>query len=300
MLHKNPDSLTGAILHTVSYADIFDYPITIEEIHHYLIGWQTSFEDVQNEVSDMMNSNNNLASDGEYYFLKGHDDIVSSRQDKNAHAATLWRQARRYGYWISHLPFVRMVGVTGSLANNNVERNSDLDYLIVTEPGFLWLCRVMILALTRVTSLFGSSICPNYLLASNVLSLSERDLFTAQELARMVPVAGIRVYHEFRNQNSWTAEYLPNADDYPLTQHLNKPMIKPLQRLAEPVLRTAIGRKLEAWEMTRKITKLSAQVNGHTGIHFSADRCKGHFEDHGSRIMAAFQSKVEQIKVDPR
>ena len=245
---KNPDTLVEAILLTIFYADIFDYPITIAEIHRYLIGWHTSFDNVQNEVNDGLSAMNDIESEGEYYFLKGRREIVALRRNKNAYAASLWRTAWRYGYWISHLPFVRMVAVTGSLANNNAEQNADLDFLIVTEPGFLWLCRVMVLALNRLTSLFGSSICPNYMLASNALNLNENDLFTAQELARMVPIAGIGVYHELRRKNSWANEYLPNADGVPFKGHRYSGYFKPLQWLGEPILRTPIGRKLEAWE----------------------------------------------------
>ena len=202
----------------------------------------------------------------------------------------------RYGQWITHLPFVRMVVLTGALTSNNVENGADLDYLIITRPGYLWLCRAFILLLARLVAPFGARICPNYLLTSNVLELAEKDLFTAQELSRMVPISGLEMYNEMRALNDWANAYLPNASHAPHLRHLYEPPFKPLQAVGEYILSLPFGRRLEKWEMNRKIARLSGQAAGDAEIQFSADRCKGHFERHGARTLEAFASKVKAIQ----
>jgi len=48
-----------------------------------------------------------------------------------------------------------MVAITGSLAMNNVENNPDIDYLVVTVGGRLWMVRAMVLAAARLAALHG-------------------------------------------------------------------------------------------------------------------------------------------------
>lgn len=297
MQFKNPDSLAEAILQTISYVDIFDYPITLPEIHRYLIGQDASLSEVREELHNGQMTTEKIGSDGEFYFLAGRQDLVQLRHNRSTNSVPLWSQGMRYGRWISQIPFVRMVAITGALASRNVVHDADLDYLIVTEPGYLWLTRAMILALNRMVAPFGATICPNYLLSLNVLSLTEKDLFIAQELARMVPISGWQIYQQMRELNTWTDTYLPNAQDAPTEIYLTETKLKLLQWLGEFLLRNPLGKRLEAWEMKRKITKLSQQIDDNSiEIHFSADSCKGHFEQHGRSTLKRFSEIVSQIK----
>jgi hypothetical protein len=285
------DALTAAVLRTLAYADIFDFPLTLPEMHRYLVGVAADPAAIEAALARL---DGRVAARSDQYALRGREALFERRAQRAAHAARLWPAAVRYGRLIAALPFVRMVAVTGALAADNVETDADLDYLIVTAPGWLWLCRAMILGLDRVARLAGnrSELCPNYLVTTQHLSLPETDLFSAQELCRMVPLSGLDVYAQMRAANAWSASWLPNASGAP--RDLVALKDRGLQRAAEFVLGLLPLGWLERWEMRRKIAKFSNQgMNAET--RFSADYCKGHFDGHKQRTMAAFAARLEAL-----
>jgi hypothetical protein len=146
--------------------------------------------------------------------LPGRGASGAIRQGRAAAAAALWTRAIYYGVRIAALPFVRMVAVTGALAVDNCEPGDDLDYLIVTEPGRLWLCRAIIIALVRLAQRRGDVICPNYLLSERALVLDSRSLYTAREVAQMVPLTGLAIYQRKERRgrrNPLTKMYGPSV-----------------------------------------------------------------------------------------
>ncbi len=283
-------SLEQAILDTLAYADIFQYPLAQDEIHRYLVGVKAALTEVCAALDHMQNHGLLDCRDG-FYTLPGRSDLVSIRQARRQTAARLWPNALQYGKLISYLPFVRMVAVTGSLAVNNVEPQADLDYLIVTRPGRVWLARLMVILLVRWAATRGSVICPNYFLSETSLALPERDLFTAHELVQMVPISGAGVYAAMRRLNAWVTDYLPNAS-LPWWAALG-PAAKPplLQKLGELVLQAPIFDRLERWEMERKIRKFAKLPGSHLETCFDAETCKGHFDAHENQVLSAFQER---------
>jgi hypothetical protein len=292
MLH-HPDRIAQAVVETVAYADIFEYPVTMAEIHRYLIGCQCSFADVERIIQDILLPQKSLETHEDLFFLPGRTALIELRRQRDVVAQQLWKQAIRYGRWMTHLPFVRMVAITGALASSNVEAKADLDYLIITAPDFLWLCRAFVLALIHLTAPFGARICPNYLLTTRELKFDDEILFTAQEFSRMVPISGYHVYQELRKENGWTTVFLPNVVLPTEQADFYEPRFKPLQAIVEPLLKTPLGRLLENWERTRKIAQLTRQAGGDPESYFSTDCCKGHFERHGARTMAAYENKIK-------
>ncbi len=289
-----PQTLERAILYTVTYADVFDYPLTATEIHRYLVGMPASLAVVQATLR-----NGWLARREDYFTLPGREAIVETRLRRAEVAARMWPWAVRYGRAMAKLPFVRMVAVTGALAMDNAEPETDMDYLIVTEPGRLWLCRAMVIALVvKPAARRGDVLCPNYLLSERTLVILERDLFTAHELTQMVPMAGLTVYHRMRQANRWTTRFLPNAGIHEPPRYVD-PVLSPRQpvrTLAEIALRTPVAAWLERWEMNRKMLRLNQRADDQTEIAFCSDWCKGHFENHGRRILEAFARRLQDLK----
>lgn len=289
------ERLHRAILHTVAYSDIFDFPLTGPEIHRYLIGVEIDRDLVSEVLSNGALVPKLLSRRDGYFTLPGRESIVELRRKRERSAATLWPHALFYGRAIARLPFVRMVAVTGELAVNNIRAESDIDYFIVTEPGRLWLTRAMVIAIVKAAALRGITVCPNYLVTENALSIDARNLYSAREMVQMVPLSGHHVYQRLRQTNDWVDEFLPNASMVSVAPHGSAPRGR-TRRLSEALLRTRLAERAEQWEMNRKIEKLTRQNGTTDEVAFSADWCKGHFDGHGHQTMQAFTERVRMVE----
>ncbi|MEX1248380.1 MAG: hypothetical protein WEA61_07845 [Anaerolineales bacterium] len=288
--------LPSAILYTLAYSDIFDYPLTVDELHRYLIGMKASHAEVRSVIETGQLLAGKIISDNAYFALAGRGGIFEMRRRRAEIVASLWPLSIRYGRAISRLPFVRMVTATGALAANNVAAGADLDYLVVTKPGYVWVTRAMILALDHYAKRRGlaARICPNYLVSEDSLALAEQDLFSAQEMARMVPIAGLSVYRALRAKNSWTDSFLPNAQGSPMDPGSESKDGWP-KPLVEWALTSPATRWVEKWEMRRKIAKFTRQDKLNAETRLSADFCKGHFDGHKQRTMDAFAARIGKL-----
>jgi hypothetical protein len=292
MLDVTSENLLHSVFYTLAYADIFDYPLTFQEVYRYLPAANASFEELIQALAD-----ETLFSKVEdYYTLRGREEIVKTRQARANVAGQLWRKAARYGRIISTLPCVRMVAVTGSLAMNNTEEGKDIDFLIVTAPNYLWTCRALTLLVARIARLEGVHLCPNYLVTTNALELDEHTLYVAHELAQMIPLSGREVYEEMRRRNDWMSDYLPNALMAPeMPQGVNwrqKP--SGIQRVLEVFFRVPLITAFERWEMNRKIKRLSEEQASSFESYFSADVCKGHIDRHGENVVTALAVRLRE------
>ncbi len=246
------DPLAQAILRTVAYSDVFDHPLTEAEIHKYLIETPAGRDAVHRVLArDLVPGGWLTLRDG-HYTLPGREGALAVRRRRREFSAHLWPRATRYGRWIGHLPNVRMVAVPGSLAMDSADSPADLDYLIVTRPGRLWVTRALVILLVRAVRQRGDTICPNYFLSEQALGLAQHNLFTAHEFVQMVPLSGAEVYRRMWGLNGWVRGFLPNAgglfwDTVP--GGVYHAQIRPgLERLLHA---DALG-ALERWEMRRK------------------------------------------------
>jgi hypothetical protein len=288
-------TLEEAVYWTVAYADIFDFPLTRDELFTYLLTLGGSRGEVEEVVDSSLGDSVGLESDGRFVYLQGRADTVGRRLARGQTSRGMWRRARRYARLIWTLPYVRMVAVTGALAMDNVDPDDDIDFLVVTEPGRLWTARGMIVLLCRLAHVRGHSVCPNYLISSRALALDGRDLYAAHELAQMVPLHGKSVARQLWRQNDWCSSFLPNVslDARDGADDALSPRVAVFKGLVELLLRSRLGDRIERWERERKIEKLSRQVPSHVReTMFTADVCKGHHRGHGSRIMSVFAARI--------
>lgn len=290
--------MESAILRTVLYADIFDYPLTLHELYLYLIGRKA--ESVA-EIAELLATSQRLREalcqrDG-YVVLHHRANLVETRRQREAHAARLMREARRYGQWLSKLPFVRMVAVTGAVAMANpTHEHDDIDYMLIVQPGRVWLARALAVALVHLARMHGVELCPNYVLAADRLPQTRTDLYVAHELAQMLPLYGYDQYRALIAANAWMNEFLPNCTAHTCT---TEDMPSRVKAIAEALLSGRLGALLDGLEYRRRARRFQRQASSTGAALISPQAVKGHFCDHGQRILEAYHQRLEQYNVAP-
>ena len=268
-------SLERAILETLAYSDVFDYPLTLDELHRYL-----TYPATKEEVINCLNTSLFVSSNSEFYFLPKRDLLVDIRRERDTLSLPAFRRALFYGHILGIFPFVRMVAMTGSLAVLNLSKDADMDYMLVTQSGRLWLARALAVTFGRFMRLFGDRICVNLLVTESALEWQPQDLYSAREMCQMIPISGADVYQRLREENPWIETYLPNAESTPATTPKIQPRRAWLQKIFEFLILRKLGDVLEKWSMDFQIKKISNTYGAGREAYFSANLCQGNFHDH--------------------
>jgi hypothetical protein len=291
--------LERAILETLLYFDLFDYPLTLDEVVRYLGGVCSTTDEVHACLVHTHHLHGRIIEIDGYLALRGRETLIARRLDRAATSDRLWRHAQRFVRVLRLLPYVRMVAITGALAMKNSAAGDDIDVLIVTAPDRVWLTRAFAVALVYAGKLCGDTLCPNYVISERVLTLEKHTLFVAHEFSQMVPVYGMPIYTRMCAANPWIQAMLPNA----LHRAPGAPDQQPglidrrLKRSLEWLLAGRLGDRLEAWEMRRKLRKFQAKLGRSAGdAILDHDHVKGHFDDYGEPVMQLYAERVAQLE----
>jgi hypothetical protein len=288
-----PIPTQASVLATLIYADLFDFPLTLDEIVRYQIGTTYSRQEIAQCVAEDPGVAPITGHDGRFYYLRGREQVCVLRDVRWRRSRRVWRRARKYIRWTARLPFVRMVAVTGALSMNNLGARPDIDLLVVARAGRVWLCRRALILQVRLARLFGDELCPNYVLSEARLGLDQQDLFTAHELAQMVPCYGSSVYRRMIAENKWAEVYLPMAFAQPTSGHMaqdDAPSIA--RRVFESTLSRPLFDGWEMWELRRLQQKLRPVIGSATEVVCSPDQCKGHTGLHRQSVLSRYADRL--------
>ncbi len=193
------------------YYDLFNYPLKADEVFRFLGMNSISQQDVDRSLCQLAAEAVIVNFEG-YYGLQAHADMVSRRKKGNAYAEELLPLAFKKAKLIARFPFVRAVMASGSLSKNYMDENSDLDFFIVTTPGRLWISRTLLVLYKRI--FLGNKhkfFCVNYFVDTEHLEIEEKNLFTATELATVLPLYGAEYYSRLLEANRhWLLKHFPN------------------------------------------------------------------------------------------
>jgi len=294
-----PQDLDAAIVATIAYSDVFDMPLERHRLGPFLIGVRAD-EGALDGAVEALAVGGGIAIANDLLYLPGREEVLDVYAERTRRASEMWSDAQRWGKRLGRLPFVRAVAITGGLACDSVADHDDIDFLIVTRPGRLWLTRLFCVMLVHIGRTRGVDLCPNYLVAEDSLALAERTSYTARELAQMVDIVGAGVLDAMRSENDWLTDYLPNASltgDRARTTTIGRGL---LRTTTESVIGYKFFDGLERWEMNRKIPRLQGVASRRPEVgrpdesSFSPSVCKGHMVGNASGIEVAWRERIER------
>ena len=215
--------LKNAILQTIKYSDHFNFPLTLSELHHRLIGYHISKSSLSASLNSLIKSNL-LSQKNNYYFLPQKSSLVKRRSVYARLSIPLYTYATSLISTLTRINSVRSIFLTGSLAMSNTDGHDDIDLMIITDAGKLWTTRLLLtiyttllgLRRTRNTKHVMGKLCLNLYLTTSSLAIpiSKRSLYSAYELVQIVPLYDPHNLHaQLLSSNPWVSDYLPN---YPI------------------------------------------------------------------------------------
>jgi hypothetical protein len=209
-----------AVMKTIIYADMFDYPLTAYQIQRYLIGRKGTFRQVENSLKKLVKRKKIVYKDP-YYFLGSRKGLIQKRQEREKHSQHLLREAKSIGLLLKIVPWIKLIGISGSLAMSNAKKDADIDLVIITTNNRMWLTRFLVLIILELIGKrrqrFGSiksargKICTNIFMESDGMHQSRHDLYTAHEVLQMkILWQRDNLYQDFLSDNEWVFKLLPN------------------------------------------------------------------------------------------
>ncbi len=237
-----------AFLLALSYFDIFNYPLTLEEVVRFSPA-SINFE-ITSVIEKLVEQKMIFRFD-QFYSQQNDPSLAQRRVSGNLLAKEKMTTAAKFTKIIAAFPFVRAVMLSGSISKGYMDEKSDIDYFIITTPGRLWIVRTM-LALFRRLILFNShkNLCTNYFIDSNHLEIQEKNIFSATELITLKKMHGKKWINEFCQANTWASSFFPNLVQEDFLGDDKEFFLKPL---SEKILSLSIFDRLDKWLMGRSV-----------------------------------------------
>jgi hypothetical protein len=292
-------SSNETILKTLLYSDIFDYPLSKEEIWKFLIS--KNKENKQDFLKYLSHKNPLINYKKNFYFIKGREEVIKKRQEKEIHSLKKIKFAKKIIQKLSLIPTVYFIGISGALAMKNSEENDDIDLFVISSRNSVWTTRlimVMMLIFLRVyrtkkEKKVANKICLNMIIDDSALTFSKErnDLYTAHEIGQMLPIFNKnKTYERFIASNAWIKNFLPNV----FIQRQRIPLVLNVWRINLAVnyllgiLRIEfLARTIQFWYMKKHITT-ETTLNNFLAFHPF---------DYKTHVMRNYEKKLKNIFV---
>jgi hypothetical protein len=201
-----------AILKTLIYFDIFEYPLSERDIKYFLECCVS--EEIFASALLQLSLDKIIFRVGEFYSLQNNRQRAEERMQGNLRAQPLLAKAAGIGAFLYKFPYVRAVAVSGSLSKNYADKKADIDFFIITKANRLWIARTILHLFKKLTFLVGKEnfFCMNYFVDEEALVIPEKNIYTAVEIVTLFPLAGTFTLNKFFEKNQWTKKWLPNYD----------------------------------------------------------------------------------------
>lgn len=198
-----------AVLRSVIYASLFDYPLTLAQLRESLVEVAADEATIASWWKNSALLQSAIECRGGLYFPAGRADLLDTRARREALSRDLLHRDRAMLTLVSRLPFVRMVALSGSLAHLNAEGSADVDLFVITSANRVWLVTVAMLVVSKIMG-WRKRLCMNYVISERQMAIAPGDLFSANQIIHLQPIVGSATYRRFLDANAFVSNCYPN------------------------------------------------------------------------------------------
>ncbi|PWT75673.1 MAG: hypothetical protein C5B59_08280 [Bacteroidetes bacterium] len=291
--------LQKSILKVLVYFDLFNYPVSEDEIYLFL-DKKADREELLCQLR-LLVLHEMVYKINEFYSLKPDPSLVKKRLDENNRAQVLLKTARRISRFLYLFPYVRAISISGSLSKNVADEKADIDYFIITQPNRLWIARSIMHFFKKLTFITGHQhwYCMNYYVDEEGLQIEEKNIFTATELVTLMPMRGNGAIQKLIEANEWTKEYFPNTTIKCASCDPPRSWVK---GLGESLFNNSLGQRLEnylmgltskRWKKKEDNQKLNIKGN-RMGLKTDKHFCKPSPVFFQKKLLESYQTRLHE------
>lgn len=313
-------SLEQSILSTLVYFDIFEYPLTLLEIHRLLLRVEESGQrpnytlgEVRAALFESEKLKSVISFKNGWFYLRGQEHKVRTRAQRLIISLPKFRRAKKVSRLLAWVPFVRFIAVCNSLSYSNARQESDIDLFIIAKKGGTWWARLISLLILKLLRLrpgqggVRDKICLSFFVDSEHLNLEtikmgEADVYLPIWLATLYPLydAGAcpperrGYYQKLWPANLWLASFLP--DCRPLIPHaLRLKTKRPVFKLVLEILLgpfSFLASRLQQRAFPKEIQELA---NQDTRVRVESGLLKFHVNDRREEYSRLFFERINKL-----
>jgi hypothetical protein len=277
-----------AIKKTLAYRASFNYPLSFHQLATFL-ETKRDFDYLffKKTLKKLVKSKVIRVKKGKYYapFIKPVSWNFRMKETKKILARNLYVLKT-----LQLIPWIKMIGITGSIGAYNATKKDDIDIFIITANNRLWITRLFLVTITKVLNKYPTKygekekICPNIMIDEKNMSWpkTKRNIYVANEIASLQPICDKNcTYFRFIKANSW------------ITKHLGNFKVNTTSTSKNPHRRSEVLDKLDYWAMQRQISymakKRTKEIVRKGFIHFNVS-------DSAPKSLRSYKNNLKKLR----
>ena len=243
---------------TLAWFSMLNRPLDLDNLHRLLLRHRVTREELEQKVTKL----DEVERHGDLVSLKGASVREPDEEMLRWYRYKWWRVRLAVGL-LRHVPFVRLVAVANTLADQTTGKNSDIDLFIVIEDGRMYLTRTIITFLLQVTGLrrtnkkIANRFCLSFFVTTESLDLqpvafAPYDLYLAYWITELVPALdGAQTFERLRAANRWVEHFVPRYHETKFPPRGPSWVSKLAERLLRGRLTDKVEERLMRWQHAR-------------------------------------------------
>lgn len=293
-----------SILKALAYFDIFQYPLLQSEIIAF--SDQPLNESLLEKTLEQLLNEKKIFRLNNFYSLQNNFLLAEKRIQGNRRAEHLLPKAMKIGRFLFKFPYVRAIGISGSLSKHYADENADIDFFIITKTNRVWIARTLMHFFKKFTFITRRQhfYCMNYYVDEVTLQMEDKNIFTAIEVKTLLPACGKETLDNFFTANKWSDEFLPACNCRRL-QNIDSPGGW-FKKFIEWILNNKIGDRIDNYllkissqrwkrkEQHGKQNKKGQTMGLITGKHFA----RSNPESFQEKLLTLYDEKLSGMKLN--